>query len=302
MNNKPLISVIMNCYNGGKYLEESINSLVNQTYQNWELIFWDNLSTDNSYEIFNKFNDKRLKYFRSTKHVILYQARNLALQKTNGDFIAFLDTDDIWLPNKLEKQVPLFNNPKIGLVYGNFWNYNEKKFFSKKKIVRKNILKRGKITQHLIKNYYIGILTVIIRKEFINNLKEVFNTKYNLLADFDFILKFSLKHEFDFIEEPVAIYRQHEKQLQYLEIEKQADQLCAWYEKTQSSKIFGSDNQLSWVKNKCEFLKIIKDIKQKKFSKSFSNILKYPNNINKIKLILIFLLPEKIITRLISFT
>ena len=114
MNRKPLISIIMNCYNGGQYLEESINSVINQTYKNWELIFWDNLSTDNSFKIFEKFKDKRLKYFCSKMHNVLYDARNLAIQKAQGDFIAFLDTDDIWLSDKIEKQLPKFDDPKVG--------------------------------------------------------------------------------------------------------------------------------------------------------------------------------------------
>ena len=64
MFNKPQISILMNCYNGQRYLSEAIKSVINQTYKNWELIFYDNCSTDNSKEIFKSFNDKRLKYFR----------------------------------------------------------------------------------------------------------------------------------------------------------------------------------------------------------------------------------------------
>ena len=75
MNNQPLVSIIMNCYNGGKYLKESLNSIIDQTYKNWELIFWDNCSTDNSVEIFKKYSDNRFKYFLSTNHSILYEAR-----------------------------------------------------------------------------------------------------------------------------------------------------------------------------------------------------------------------------------
>ena len=96
MNKSPLVSVIMNCYNGEKYLNDSLNSLLSQNYSNWELIFWDNISTDNSKKIFESYKDKRFKYYSATKHEILYKARNLAIKKTSGDYIAFLDTDDIW--------------------------------------------------------------------------------------------------------------------------------------------------------------------------------------------------------------
>ena len=99
-----LVSIIMNCHNGERYLHESLNSIVNQTYKNWELIFFDNLSNDKSKKILEGFNDSRMKYFKSKKFVNLYEARNLALDKCSGDFISFLDTDDrlkIKLKNKL---------------------------------------------------------------------------------------------------------------------------------------------------------------------------------------------------------
>ena len=115
---EPTVSVIMNCYNGEKYLFESINSLISQTYKNWELIFWDNLSTDNSRIILEKFSDQRIKYFSSEKFVNLYEARNLAIEKAKGKYIGFLDTDDLWIKDKLEKQIEIANEyPDVGIIY-----------------------------------------------------------------------------------------------------------------------------------------------------------------------------------------
>ena len=91
---KPLISIIVNCFNGEKYLKESLLSILKQTYSNWEVIFWDNQSSDNSKKIFSEFKDKRFKYFISEKHTPLYEARNNAIQNSKGELIAFLDTDD----------------------------------------------------------------------------------------------------------------------------------------------------------------------------------------------------------------
>ena len=68
-----LVSIIMNCHNGEKFLSQAINSVLKQSYKNWELIFWDNCSTDNSANIFNKFKDQRFKYFSATNHTILYK-------------------------------------------------------------------------------------------------------------------------------------------------------------------------------------------------------------------------------------
>ena len=79
--------------NGAKYLKQSIKSVIDQKYKNWELIFWDNNSSDNSAEILFSFKDKRIKYFRSNNFSKLYRGRNLAIKKAKGDYITFLDTD-----------------------------------------------------------------------------------------------------------------------------------------------------------------------------------------------------------------
>ena len=93
---QPLVSVIINCFNGEKYLSEAINSVLLQTYKNWELIFWDNQSSDRSAEIALSYDDPRIKYFYASKHTLLYEARNQAIEKSKGEFIAFLDVDDWW--------------------------------------------------------------------------------------------------------------------------------------------------------------------------------------------------------------
>ena len=101
----PLVSIIMNCHNGQEFLEEAIKSVLSQKYQNWELIFWDNFSTDNSKKILQEFSDERIKYFKSNKFTNLYEARNLAIEKSKGEYIGFLDTDDLWATDKLQKQM-----------------------------------------------------------------------------------------------------------------------------------------------------------------------------------------------------
>ena len=102
--NSSIVSIIMNCHNGERYLKESLKSVLNQSYRNWELIFFDNASTDKSKYIFNTFTDSRFKYFFSKKKINLYKARNLAIKETKGNFIAFIDVDDLW-----EKKNMLFH-------------------------------------------------------------------------------------------------------------------------------------------------------------------------------------------------
>jgi len=299
MNNQPLVSIIMNCYNGEKYLAESLKSVLKQTYENWELIFWDNLSTDNSKKIFEKYKDKRFKYFLAENHTLLYHARNLAIQKTSGDFIAFLDTDDFWLEDKLRKQIKLFKNKNVGLVYGNYWRYNKSNFFKKKRLAISKRLPSGMITDKLLSEYFIGIGTVVIRKNFLDQKEKIFDTEFDMLADMDFILRFSRKFEFECIQEPVQVHRLHAEQLQNKKMSEQGTQFSKWYEKIKSSNEFGSEEKLIAIKNRSNFFKIIKYINEKFYFKSLKEIIFYPNNLDKIKLFLILIVPKKISNRIL---
>ncbi|NQV76308.1 MAG: glycosyltransferase family 2 protein, partial [Bacteroidetes bacterium] len=123
----PLVSVIMNCHNGEKYLQEALESVLVQTYENWELIFWDNQSTDASSTIVNGYKHENFHYFYAPRHTVLYEARNYAIAKASGEFYAFLDVDDFWVKEKLEKQLEMFEDREVGLVYGNYWLKNESK-------------------------------------------------------------------------------------------------------------------------------------------------------------------------------
>ena len=196
----------MNCFNGEKYLYKSISSVIGQSYKNWELIFWDNNSTDNSKKIFDKFNDKRMKYYRSNKYIKLYKARNEAIKKSTGDYITFIDTDDFWVKKKIEKHIYCFqNNLKYSLSYSNWFVLNEKK--NTKKIFSKMRLPFGNVTQQLLNNYVINIGTVMMKKKLFKNYK--FNEKFEIIGDFDLFIKLSLKYDFYSIQEPLSYYRIH---------------------------------------------------------------------------------------------
>ena len=124
---KPLISIIMNCLNGEKYLKQALDSIFEQTDDNWEIVFWDNASTDKSVAIAESYG-KRVRCFKNQATCSLGKARNLALQETRGDFIAFLDCDDIWLPHKLEKQMVLFErDPEVALVFSDMIVFDGKR-------------------------------------------------------------------------------------------------------------------------------------------------------------------------------
>ena len=130
MRSSPLVSIIINSYNGEKYLRKSISSIINQRYPNWEIIFWDNNSKDNTKKIVKSIDDKRIKYFRNRTYKKLYDSRNLAIKKCKGNYITFLDVDDWWHKNKLLSQVKLLNKKKdINIIYSNFFLFFQKFFF-----------------------------------------------------------------------------------------------------------------------------------------------------------------------------
>jgi len=117
MSEQPLVSVLMNCYNGEKYLREAIESVLSQSYQNWELIFWDNQSNDLSSTIFHSYEDVRLKYFLAPQHTDLGTARILAQEQLHGTYVAVLDADDVAHPERFLKQVEFLEiNLNVALV------------------------------------------------------------------------------------------------------------------------------------------------------------------------------------------
>lgn len=107
---KGLVSVIMPSWNTGMYIAESIRSVIDQTYENWELIIVDDCSTDDTDEIVGTFTDKRIKYLKNEKNSGAALTRNRALREAKGEWIAFLDSDDLWKPEKIEHQLEFMKN------------------------------------------------------------------------------------------------------------------------------------------------------------------------------------------------
>ena len=129
---KNLVSVIINFHNGEKYLETCIKSVLNQKFENLEIILWDNASTDNSKNIVEKFQEKKMKYFRHPIKENLYKARNRAIDVSSGQLIAFLDCDDWWEKDYLSSRKKFFKNKYFDFFYSNTNFFLEKK--KKKKL------------------------------------------------------------------------------------------------------------------------------------------------------------------------
>jgi len=205
----PVVSVIINCLNGTKYLREALDSVFTQTYTDWEVIFWDNASTDNSTEIAKRYGEK-VRCFRSETTFPLGKARNLAIEQSLGKYIAFLDCDDIWMPTKLEKQIPVFEqNPKFGLVYSKTIFFNDKNDFCYLSKTKKHYA--GYLFGELLKGNFISIQSAVIRKSALDNLNEWFDERFNMAEDADLFLRIAHNYEVGYVNMPLAKRRMHKE-------------------------------------------------------------------------------------------
>lgn len=120
-----LVSVIMPTYNCARFIRESIDSVLAQTYTNWELIIVDDCSTDETDTIVSNYTDKRIYYIRNSQNKGAALTRNRAIKEAKGRYIAFLDADDLWLPEKLEKQVAFMEKNNYAFTYHNYTEIDE---------------------------------------------------------------------------------------------------------------------------------------------------------------------------------
>ena len=248
MNNKPIISIIMNCYNGEAFLNEAINSITKQTFENWELIFFDNNSKDNSEKIVKSFKDSRIKYFKSDRLLNLYDARNLAVKKTNGDYISFLDTDDMWTKDKLEKQINFIKkNSNYKILYSNYYVLKN----NEKQIMYKNELPSGFITQKLLDFYGIGINTAFLDKSIFEQYN--FKKDLNIIGDFDFFIQTSKKFQIGYISDPLTFYRIHENSFTKKNYKMYINELSNWIRENEKTLL---KNNYSLKKQKFYVIKL----------------------------------------------
>lgn len=195
-----LVSIVMPSYNTAKYIKESIESVRNQRYTDWELIIVDDCSTDNTDEVVKKIVDNRIRYLKNDKNCGAAVSRNRALREAKGRWIAFLDSDDLWMPDKLEKQVAFMK--QHGYVFS-YTNYEEIDTNGNRTGVR--ITGPRKITKvDMFKYCWPGCLTVMYERDAIG-LIQIENIKKN--NDYAMWLKVSKKADCYLLDECLAQYR-----------------------------------------------------------------------------------------------
>jgi glycosyltransferase involved in cell wall biosynthesis len=224
----PLISILMNCYNGERYLHDAIKSVIKQTYLNWELIFWDNQSTDNSKAIFESYQDNRFKYYYASEHTDLGGARANAFKYLCGDYIAILDTDDVWLPDKLEKQIQLFSNADIGIVISDTLFFNDT---DERALYDGNYPPEGNVFCELLTGYFVSLETLMLRKSVVDRLDYGFDADFSFIADFDLVLRTASISKLAICKEVLAKWRVHEASDSWQSSVSFAEERERWIEK-----------------------------------------------------------------------
>jgi glycosyltransferase involved in cell wall biosynthesis len=199
-------SIIINVLNGEKYIEETINSIIKQTYTNWELIIFDNASTDRTLEKVYKIKDPRIQIIKNILTVPLGAGRNLAIEYTSGDLLSFLDADDIYSSDRLQEYYDYFLvNADVDIVYSN--SYVIDAASEVKRILYKKPMKSGYLTRSLIKNYFLSLETVCFRRKILGNFK--FNPQFSFIEEADFFIRLSENRKFGYIDQPLACWREH---------------------------------------------------------------------------------------------
>ena len=295
----PTVSIIINCYNGEKYLREAINSVLAQSSTNWEIIFWDNQSSDKSAEIFNSYSDTRLRYFYAPTHTLLYEARNFALAKAQGEFIAFLDVDDWWEIDKLEQQILLFDDREVGLVYGNFWLVDTRRG-NCKTIGHLKVLPEGRVLNKLLNEYVIGMPTMVIRRRTLDELDKVFDSRFQIIGDFDLATRLAVKWKIACIQTPVASYRCHGGNLSILEAGRWFAELEIWFAEMKNHPVIGSQSGYANMRATINYLEIMNSLMQGKRLRAFVLFWRYPTGLRKLRLFVAFALPLSILKALRS--
>lgn len=200
----PKVSVIIPTYNRARYLKRAIQSVLDQSFQDFEIIVVDDASTDETRETIEAFQDPRIRYFHHESNRQEAGSRNTGVQNSVGQYIAFLDDDDVWLEQKLSMQVDLLdrNSSKIGAVYSSFLKIDAE---TEKVLGPWSAEKRGDVLDALREDNWIGIpSTVLVRRECFEKVG-LFDEQVEFGLDYDMWIRIAQYYEFEYLEEPLVL-------------------------------------------------------------------------------------------------
>jgi glycosyltransferase involved in cell wall biosynthesis len=195
----PTVSVIMNCRNGERFLEGALASVAAQTFRDFEIVFWDNQSSDGSAAIARAFGGN-LRYFRAATPMTLGEGRLAAVAEAKGRYVAILDVDDRWRPRKLEQQVALFEaRPDAGLVHCDAVRLDEQgRQLSRWSEERR--FHRGHVLDALIRSCFISMSTILVRRDVLTEVGS-FDPRFQQVEDWDLYLRIAERYAIDHVDD-----------------------------------------------------------------------------------------------------
>ncbi len=210
----PTVSVVIATFNRAQYVKEAIQSVLDQTYQDFEIVLVDDGSTDNTCEVVDKFDNSKIRYiFQKNSGVCI--AYNTGIRNSRGRLIAFLDDDDLWLPRKLELQIKASeSSPQAGVIYSDIFNFGN----SDPSIPETHFqpLKwpppRGKVLDKLIERCFPQTSTLLIKREVFDQIG-LFDENLPNCQDYDMLIRIATKFDFEVVTLPLAKYRIHPTQI-----------------------------------------------------------------------------------------
>jgi len=209
----PLVSVIMNIRNGAAYLREALDSVMAQTFHDWELIAWDDRSTDDSARIVAEYRDQRVRYFLSPEETLLGRARDSAIRQARGEWLAFLDQDDLWTATKLEKQMALASEG-VGIIYGRavlVWSNGHKRDYDQAHEFTP--LPEGNIFGELFRSgCFIAMSSAVLRRSAVEEAGGV-PQWVELTPDYCLYVAVAHRYQARAVQEVVCWYRMHDTNL-----------------------------------------------------------------------------------------
>jgi len=204
MSNRFLVSVIIPTYNRCVQVQRAIESVLDQTYKKFEIIVVDGPSTDGTEKVIKNIDDERIKYIRNDTKCGAPRARNIGVNKANGEYVAFLDSDDQWMPSKLEKQIELIkrSDSHVAAVYCDYYtNYIDLNVISK----NNRLLYEGDIYGDLLSGKFYLITSVLLIKRDIFLESGGFDSNLPYFEDYDFCLKIAQNHDILVVDQPLVI-------------------------------------------------------------------------------------------------
>ena len=207
----PKVSVIIPAYNAEKHIAKTLDSALAQTYSEFEIIVVDDGSRDQTASIVKQYQETYPEKVRMIKkeNAGPAKARNVGIKASNGEYIAFNDADDLWLPEKLEKQISYFErqSPQVGMVYTNARKFDEKGIWTLPKRYRRKKVE-GWIYKDLLKDNMIPNQSVMVRRSCFDEVG-FFDESLDIIEDHDMWIRIAMKYEIAFLEETLSLYREH---------------------------------------------------------------------------------------------